>query len=329
MLGESGLNNKNMKELTILITTYNRRERLCNMLHSLEYQGLTNEYNLIICDNNSDYDVKSVIKDKFSKEFFDNIEFNSWNFNTGQSTNMAIAFLLVNTKWCWYLSDDDEVTEGSLKQVLNDIKAEPHVSAIKHSIDIFPDHPDGYLKNIEEYIDYYKNYDKGEMIFLSMVYNLDTLKPWLGMMTMYSYTYISFLIPVIKALTENIPIKLSSFNAYKYKVNDNNWSSKPETFLNTVLGIRTFQDIPLDIKSSTRKDLDRLICHHCNPSRLINCLFSIPKKSTRKRYFDNLKHYCFHTFIDHVVYGLSFYLFHYCNIDLRFIKRSFRNLMDR
>ncbi len=166
-----------MKKITLLITTYNRKDRLCQMLKSIERQGHYDEYEMVICDNHSDYNVENYVSSNFNNEFVSNIKFNTWRFNTGQSTNMAIAFLLVETKWCWYLSDDDEITEGALEHVLKDVEVYPNVAAIKHSLQGVFVHNDRKLCNTTDLVDYYKGKNKGELIFLSMVYNLEILKP--------------------------------------------------------------------------------------------------------------------------------------------------------
>ena len=290
------------------------------MLKSIEQQGHFGEYELIICDNHSDYSVKEFVLSSFDSVFTDNIFFNSWRFNTGQSTNMAISFLLVKTKWCWYLSDDDEITNNSLGTVLNDIKRFSDIAAIKHSIEGFVSHPNIQLNSIRSFIDYYKNGNKGEMIFLSMVYNLDILKPWLGLMTMYSYTYMSYLIPVIKSLNEGVPIALSSFEAYKYKKNSEGWSGNTISYLNTLLGIRTFYDIPLDLSSKERDELNKLICFLCNPQNFTNNILAVEDKFKRRNYYNLLRSYCYRDIREKILYGAIFALYDKFGVNIKRIK---------
>jgi len=118
--------------LTILITTYNRKERLIGMLRSIEKQKMYDQCEIVISDNASNYDVKKTIKENFNKDFCDTITIHRWAFNTGMSTNMSISFSLVNTDWCLYLSDDDEMTNSSIEKILSDIKENPNAIAIKY-----------------------------------------------------------------------------------------------------------------------------------------------------------------------------------------------------
>ena len=97
--------------LTILIPTYNRRERLLNTLHSISNQGHWGEYKIVIVDNCSNYNVKETIESEFPDAFTQSITVHRWYFNTGMSTNISIAFEFVDTKWCWFISDDDEILD--------------------------------------------------------------------------------------------------------------------------------------------------------------------------------------------------------------------------
>ena len=60
---------KKGKHLTIMITTFNRRERLLRTLHQIEQQGYFEQYCILISDNCSDYDVKDMLDKEFEPPF--------------------------------------------------------------------------------------------------------------------------------------------------------------------------------------------------------------------------------------------------------------------
>jgi len=312
-----------MIELTILITTYNRKERLKEMLHSIDIQGCSGEYKLIISDNHSDYNVEEFVLSEFGEKFTKHIKFNSWRFNTGQSTNMSISFLLADTKWYWYLSDDDELVDGSLRKVLDDIKVKKDVCAIKYSIQDTFFHNDIRVRNINDFIKYYNKKNQGEMIFLSMVYNLDVLRPYLGDLTKYSYTYISFLIPVLRCLiSEDGDLYLSSSVAYKYKNNSEGWSGNPESYLKVLLGIRTFFDIDLNLSKEIGAKLINTVCFLLETRNVVNLLIRIEEKYKREKYYRLLKPYMVGGFIHKLIFSCVYKLYNYFGVNVFVLKKK-------
>jgi glycosyltransferase involved in cell wall biosynthesis len=308
-----------MNDLTILITTYNRKERLKEMLDSILNQKHFGDYSLIISDNHSNYDVKEMVMTNFPKVFTENIRVYSWNFNTGMSTNISISFLYVRTKWCLFLSDDDELTNNILTRIFEDIKLHPNVLAIKYSLEGFKKHEDRDISTVNEYINYYQKNKSlsGEMIFLSMAYNLQELKPYLTNLTDFSYTYISFLIPVLKGLEKNGTLHLSSLPIIKYKLpsDGKGWTKR---YLKVLLGICTFQDIEWEhLCDKDIKELNKTILSTFSPKSIIEHLFHIENKHRRLYIFHKLsccikQHNCF------IAYSwiFVFYVYHYTRINL-------------
>lgn len=314
-----------MVELTILITTYNRWAKLKKMLESISLQGCYSEYNLIISDNHSDYDVKESVINEFEETFTNNITFNSWSFNTGQSTNMSISFLLAKTKWYWYLSDDDEIVDGALKRVLDDIKINSDACAIRYSIQNSYPHSDTCLYNITDYINYYHdNNRKGEMIYLSMVYNLDVLKPFLSDITVYSYTYISFLLPMLQCLiTKNGKVVLSSYSAYKYNINiEEGWSSNLYSYFKVLLGIRTFYDIDFNIPPKQHVRLINTVCFLLTVNQVVENLLKIDNKVKQDYFYHMLKPYWIGSFFQKKVYSLIYQIYRISGVNLIELKHK-------
>lgn len=251
------------KELTIVIPTYNRRSQLLRLLDGVYKQGNFDKYNIVISDNHSDYDIQQAIEDKFSQEFVSIIKINRWSFNTSQAFNMTAGMLFVDTKWCWLISDDDTFTDNAIQRGLEDIKKYPDAGAIRYSLNCFS-HDDVVVKNLHEYIEYYNCRTKllgGEPYYLGGLFNMDRLQPHLTNAMMYSYTYISFVIPFLKSLEkQESKLVFSSFQAYNYNaaVGDG-WYNNPMSHLKVLLGIRTFYDIPFDLPSNERGCLRRIL----------------------------------------------------------------------
>lgn len=244
-------------KLTILIPTYNRKERLVELLRSIEAQENFENYKLLICDNHSNYDVRECVESFFSEKFCKNVEYNVWNFNTGLSTNISSSFLLVKTEWCWMIGDDDIIEENSLKRIINDINQYRDVLAIKYSLTGFPPHEDRNITSLLDFAKYYRNENRrGEMMYLSMVYNIKNLYPYLTSLTEYSYTYLSFLLPILHGIADGQKMRLSSSVSIKYRIGANdNWATKG--FMKVALGVRTLMDIDFNTDDKTLKELHK------------------------------------------------------------------------
>ncbi len=252
-------------DLTVLIHTYNREERLKNLLFNLYSQGHIGEYKIVISDNHSSYDVKKMIEENFDVEFVKNITVNSWSFNVGMATNVAICYLLVNTKWCWCISDDDKVLPGSIDKIFEDIKQyddDGKTAAVKYSLLNKVKHENRFIYSVDDFLNYYSDKTKkGELYYLSILYNLDMIKPYLGDLTAYSYTFISFLAPIIKSLIDGKRVFVSSHSCIEYSERaDDNWSAK--RYIQVMLGVRAFGDINFDISSKQQRKLLKVVSNN-------------------------------------------------------------------
>lgn len=274
--------------LTILIPTYNRRDQLAELLNSIEREGHRDEYKILICDNHSNYDIVQEVLTGFDDSFTDNIIVNRWIFNTGMSTNISIPFLLVDTKWCWLIGDDDTITDGALGTILKQIRTYPEALAIKNSLKDFIIHSDLALSSVENFIEYYSNKSlAGEMMYMSMVYNLKELHPYLSKITEYSYSYLSFLIPILFGLKNGGTMYLSSFEAIRYRsLASDNWASVRA--LPTALGIRTILDVDFDLDDKTAKDLSKLLTRDIKIGFCLKAILVIPSKYRRRQVWKNL-----------------------------------------
>lgn len=305
-------------QLTILIPTYNRQSQLLELLESLQKQGHFGEYSIIICDNCSDYDIKKTLSDRLVKDFISSIKINKWSFNTGMATNLSIPFLLVDTEWCWFLSDDDFITENALDVILTQIHKYQNVLAIKNSLIGHLKHDDIYINSVEEFVDYYNNDQRnGEMMYLSMIYNMKKLSPFFGRITEYSYTNLSFLLPVLFGLSAGGRMKLESFEAIQYRENaGDNWTNVRA--LKVALGIRTLMDVDFGIGRTLHKRLMKVLLRNV---RSLFCLVAITKHPSwyyRKIIWSNLQPmFKLNTpWYKRYLCNMLFYLFQYTKINI-------------
>lgn len=193
-----------MKSLTIVIPTYNRKERLLQQLRSILSQPLSNTVDVLICDNCSNYDVEGEIRREFPNNNNVLVEHNKYNI--GGDANIASTFLKCKTTWMWLLGDDDVTTENSIEIILNDIDSRSNIAFIKYSIEGFASHKDEIVGNLEELIDcyYYQKYTGGDLIFISNnVYNLDIIGQYFRNTLLQCSCRISQLLPLFYMMQEN------------------------------------------------------------------------------------------------------------------------------
>lgn len=194
-----------MNLLTIVIPTYNRRERLLRQLRSIFSQHDSDKINVLICDNCSNYSVKDSIIQEFGDK--ENIEVVSNKYNVGGDANIAMTFLRCKTKWMWLLSDDDETTSDSIHIVLKDIEKHPDIAYFKYSIENFVPYEEKQVSTLEDFVDYYHfgHYSGGNLIFMSNnVYNLEIIGPCYRNTLMLSFCRISQLLPIFNMLNEGL-----------------------------------------------------------------------------------------------------------------------------
>ena len=194
-----------LKKLTIAIPTYNREEQLKNQLLRLSSQNLSRVVEILVIDNNSNYDVTKLILSLNC----DKIRLIKNNLNVGMSTNLQTPFLHVNSGWLWLLSDDDIVLENSIDIIINEIQSSNEkVSWIKFNINPKQRFENIFTQNLEEFIDYYFSLDgplkRGDLVFYSNnVFNIDILKKYITKSFECSYTYIGYLFPALHALNDS------------------------------------------------------------------------------------------------------------------------------
>ena len=315
---------KELKEgVTILIPTYNRKDRLINTLKSISSQGFWSEYQIVIVDNCSDYDVKGAIMEEFPDEFTRTIMVHRWFFNTGMSTNISISFEFVETKWCWFISDDDEILDGAISTILTDIKSNKKCAAIKYSIKDVCHYDNRIINNVDEWSNYYIENSSGDKAYLSMLYNISLLYPYLSELTIHSYSYLSFWIPVLRAINETKAVlKMSSKVLFVYKHNNDGWSSSNVKYLDTLVGIRTLLDFRYNFSDSDFYCFKAVFCNDFFCARsVVGRILLLPSSIARKHYYRLLNQYLSGSTIEKMLTKSIFYLVILLNIKPRIIQK--------
>ena len=189
-----------MYELTVVIPTYNRKEDITNTLKSLEKQTCQ-DFKVYITDNNSDFDINSILEEvnpDFAKRI--NIEKNRVNF--GADYNIQKAVLSCDTKWGWLLSDDDIISEDSIRVIINDIRKHPDAAWIHYSVYKFDDNNKTRLfRNLNSFAKFLNGVNQvweivtGDLIFSSnKVFNYDIMNKYLPLYIQYgggdTYVYV-------------------------------------------------------------------------------------------------------------------------------------------
>lgn len=111
-----------MKQLTICIPTYNRSKFIENQLKFFygEIQKNPNLKNLVsflVSDNASTDDTSKILK-KFHNQF-GFFEQHTNKENLGLVGNIITLLNLSSTEYVWFVSDDDELSEGIIGEILN------------------------------------------------------------------------------------------------------------------------------------------------------------------------------------------------------------------
>lgn len=219
--------------LSIVIPTYNRPEKLLRVLQALQNQLKHHQVQILVIDNCSDVNIGDFLKSS-------NLDFDSLHSrvvrnsgNVGLGGNILMAFLQCQTKWMWLLGDDDIPHERAIEKIKNELdKIKEDYFAIK-----FNSHAGGFPKTEEffniitisnclEYLSnhsYYSNF-----LFISnSVYNVEEFRKYIFHMANGLRTIAPHVIASLNLLSENKKMKLvDEFIVQHGRVEkgDGNWS---------------------------------------------------------------------------------------------------------
>lgn len=283
--------------LSIVIPTYNRKERLLNVLNMLKKQTNQN-FLVIISDNNSNYDVEKTILENFDNSFSKKIKVHKNIVNKGRTVNLAEILSLSLSEWAWILSDDDELLDNSVEIIYKEIKeiGDKSIGMLSFSAELPKTYKGRKIKNdkilnsLSELINESYATDcrmrELEMIFLSTgVQNIKLLKDYLYLAYEYSYTYLPYIIPVIFALNDKkIKVKYSSKKIVKnLPPNGDGWD-----IVKVMLGLSTMSHLPLKLTKEYFGKLMELVIW-VDPARMAYYCLSDLEEEKRNYYlmYDN------------------------------------------
>jgi glycosyltransferase involved in cell wall biosynthesis len=104
-------------QVTISILTFNRAQKLSQILNDIHLQNENDFYKIIIYDNSSTDNTIEIIK-KFKLKI-KNLKHVRQKKNIGFFYNYLQAISKCNTNYIWVLGDDDRINKGGLKLVKN------------------------------------------------------------------------------------------------------------------------------------------------------------------------------------------------------------------
>lgn len=205
-----------MKLLTICIPTFNRSSHVISQLKFLqnELQDYFEFIDVKVADNFSDGRHKSEIK-KFHKSnhFFDLILNDS---NLGLIRNIYNLLNLVNTKYVWFLGDDDILKKGIIKNLFNIISDTSNTYYIFHNHSVFTDNPEVFESSID-LLGYSRLVDNGKKCLIDLLNKNGTIN-----MFMSSCVYPTDVIKEVSMLNRKKlivdPLFFSFYSAVKYNV---------------------------------------------------------------------------------------------------------------
>lgn len=243
--------------LSIIIPSFNRAKELKRLLRSIYTEDLSEVYEIVIIDNNSDYNVFDVLSDYDNHKL--RIIRNPVNVRMGN--NIMNCYSSCRSKWMWIISDDDQMIKGGVQEVLKRIKEYSDYSYLKFSTEGIRNGVElnSEVSSLEGLVDYYKTVgysNSGNLVFISNgIYNLELLNPFIGKGFEHSYTYIPHLIPVFFALANNCKVHF-----FSTKIINRIFSDKDIWSISTVgLGLSTLSHLNLKLDRSYEKEFYRLV----------------------------------------------------------------------
>lgn len=118
------------KLLTIGIPTFNRRKKLGHQIKCLERQvrNHLDDVEVIISDNCSTDGTDEMLKEDSKR--LDWLKININKDNLGLVGNIYKLEELADSKYIWFIGDDDEIAEGTVERVIEIIKCNPNINMV-------------------------------------------------------------------------------------------------------------------------------------------------------------------------------------------------------
>jgi glycosyltransferase involved in cell wall biosynthesis len=195
---------------TIAIPTYNRNEILKNNLRKLLTQ-VTSDCKILILDNCSEIPVLDSISDLIREYSHVDIKVIRNTYNVGLTGNILKCFEMCVDPWLWILGDDDEVKDGAIVQVTNDIKKYRDSHFVSYAWDkpSFERGNDIINTGVDELIDSFESL--GVILFISTgIYNVEKVIDKISYANFFQSTYAPHLVILFMSLGDTGKSVLSS-----------------------------------------------------------------------------------------------------------------------
>lgn len=234
--------------LTIVIPTYNRKKHLLKNINTVLDQ-LSEEVELIILDNASDYDVSAALQKKIENS--NQIKCLRNTYNIGLHANIVKCFEICKTPWLYIIGDDDELRPNSISKIIEDIQKHPEAVNISYKWQpekkwLTPRNLE--LKGFQEYISTIESIH--HVMFLSSnLYNAQLLNKKIREGYYYQMSGAPHLAMLLTYLAENKNSKVILketylVNNFNSEVEEQDKWDKPIFFRN----IKLLLDIPISLK---------------------------------------------------------------------------------
>lgn len=302
-------NKEYVKDLAIVITTYNRKQELIEQLKTLECQEMYDKYSIIIYDNNSNYCVQEELNNNFSNNFLSIISVHKRKYNLGGDCNIALSLIQTQAKWVWLLSDDDLTLPDSIEIVLKDIEKYSDYCWLKYSISGFVPFNDKPLYSIKDIFDTCSSngHTYGELVFMSNnVYNMNLLDKYIGNILSFTNTCFSQIVgPLFSIKYGNVGMMFRSASITKYVCGRASYKLHA-AFLN-------FPHFICPLFPLNKEELQSFkVLFNVTGRELLLSLFEVDNKTLRIEYFKQyVIYYKWGNFFMKFIYICLFLIMHY------------------
>lgn len=113
----------NRPVLTIAIPTYNRCEKLKELIYCIEKQTCSDAIEVLVSDNCSSdgtYEMMKVIE-----KDFDNLTYYRNQTNVGADRNFLLCYEHAKGNYVWLVGDDDLVMDGAIESIVEQLESNP------------------------------------------------------------------------------------------------------------------------------------------------------------------------------------------------------------
>lgn len=260
-----------MKELSIIIPTYNRNEILNFSVANLINQ-ITVECEIIIIDNNSTKLVSETLG-----ELAKYVAIKRNAFNVGGNANIMECIKESNGKFTWILGDDDLIKSDAVRKILDAIKDFPKATFINFSKNRTQTHIcygcNSFIEKIENFADIHG--------IVHSIYKTDVIQSAIKFGYHYSYTTAPHVACLLASASEDFQYVLlpSILTEEVRQENIDQWS-----LIDCAIGISNLVEIDNYFSFQTRKVLAEKISKAIALESIVQQLVIYANKDKRQAY---------------------------------------------